>query len=52
VPAIAEARARDMNGSFSALAIDTEKASIARPTPRSMLFSKKTNVKSIPYILT
>src|SRR5699024_11264861 len=44
---MANIRRRFILGSFRPLAIDTEKASIARPTPSSILLTKKRKLHSI-----
>ena len=47
VPAIKPMRGSFIFGSFMPLASETEKASIARPTPKRMLLKKKRNPQSI-----
>ena len=42
VPAMAQARPRDILGSFRPFASDTENASMARPTPSKILLKKNT----------
>ena len=50
-PAMPDMRPRRMRGSFRPLARDTEKASIARPTPSSALLAKKRRFHCMFFIL-